>query len=887
MAASSQSEDTASYSATVNAADAAEEPAVDGTSPRMPRTLTEFDLEAPAEEATTLRPSLAGAEIWRNAANRVVVTNRFKSQGQSMPELEFPQEMPELEFPQEVPELAFSQAAFRGHTEVHRLLLDNEGWVPDRPATGTPCVYLRNAPNTTDPVVMRDILQAVCTAEARAEIPVEKRLFPTGKLAPRAVYLFQLGLIGARWELRVRDGAEDAERRCRIAGLALPSKGLVLWRFDARGLIKAAKKLEPPALAMPDAGAAGRSSAGPPLTTEAEIVEELAKTGRHDLGDDRDFYVVRHDQVERQAQLHSAIRAVIEHAQSENAVLVYPDYRDVDAARMFSSIIDRVEFRGPIVSVAVDEQMVFDCPPPIPEPDGYGRVNGKFFAWTGATHCFTIDGDHGYTRSKFTFDHRRLTAALTLALSGRMPSALGRPEDHKKGGTLCAILSGGGRGSLHFVAEGVRQGVPYLVFRGSGRISDYLPATYLQRTSAAFDVHDAAKSVLEQSGTGGTKVDLSDGAAIEAILRGKLVIHELSNGRYPLIRLLQTCFAEKDIALIAALKTRASYISAARRMRTPDKVMLITSLLLGVGLTTLATVLTEYFRDKGSGKNMCVDDTDLVSVGPAVAASDGFREVTCNLAVYPEECNPLDYVLTVLPILLTVLLTMRVDLNYERHIKALDFAAARVDEESWLYRVRAGRYADSDMALSGSGLMDTTSERIKRLTQALVDISEQQLAEVPNWHGMATASGDGFGLEKDAMEDVGTDERGKVYMQRRVQAVAEMVAGVGKHAERKLIFIKGISYLVGATGSILGLLGFTAWVTVTTAIASAISAYNSVSPIEEELRRCRSASRALQTVVLQWEAVPIERRGQQPVLDRLVSRDFSSQGQEIGATCDP
>ena len=37
-------------------------------------------------------------------------------------------------------------------------------------------------------------------------------------------------------------------------------------------------------------------------------------------------------------------------------------------------------------------------------------------------------------------------------------------------------------------------------------------------------------------------------------------------------------------------------------MRTPDKVMLITSLLLGVGLTTLATVLTEYFRDKGSGK---------------------------------------------------------------------------------------------------------------------------------------------------------------------------------------------------------------------------------------------------------------------------------------------
>ena len=86
-------------------------------------------------------------------------------------------------------------------------------------------------------------------------------------------------------------------------------------------------------------------------------------------------------------------------------------------------------------------------------------------------------------------------------------------------------------------------------------------------------------------------------------------------------------------------------------MRTPDKVMLITSLLLGVGLTTLATVLTEYFRDKGSGKNMCVGDTDLVSAGPAEAASDGFKEVTCNLAVYPEECNPLDYVLTVLPIL--------------------------------------------------------------------------------------------------------------------------------------------------------------------------------------------------------------------------------------------
>ena len=84
--------------------------------------------------------------------------------------------------------------------------------------------------------------------------------------------------------------------------------------------------------------------------------------------------------------------------------------------------------------------------------------------------------------------------------------------------------------------------------------------------------------------------------------------------------------------------------------------------------------------------------------------------------------------------------------------------------------------------------------------------------------------------------------------------------------------LKGVGYLVGAGGTVLALLGFEAWVTVTTALVAALAAYNSVSPAEERLRRARAATRALSNYYLQWEGVPSECRWQQPVIDKLVSR---------------
>jgi hypothetical protein len=71
---------------------------------------------------------------------------------------------------------------------------------------------------------------------------------------------------------------------------------------------------------------------------------------------------------------------------------------------------------------------------------------------------------------------------------------------------------------------------------------------------------------------------------------------------------------------------------------------------------------------------------------------------------------------------------------------------------------------------------------------------------------------------------------------------------------------------------VLALLGLEAWVTVTTSFVAALATYNSVSPAEERLRRARAASRTLNNLIVQWDSVATEKRGQQPVIDQLVQR---------------
>lgn len=687
--------------------------------------------------------------------------------------------------------------------EVHQLPLDKHGWVEGRDPSGTRCLYVRDAPNTTDARELRNMFDKVRQREEAEKLPAAARMFPDGRLKTRACYLLNLGLLHSRWELRVRPGREqDASRRCNQAGLVQPSAGgPVMW-----------KKSE-------------------------EDVQESEEARKLDLSDDDpDFTIAEDRQDEKVARLRSSLQALVEQASREQAVIVYPDYGDYDTPHFFYEVLQTCNFVGPLVSVGVHELCQVEFRGPLGKEPGW--QTGVVYA--GASHAFLIAGDHGRAQNNVDFNHLphcRLAAAIASAIAGHS-DVLGCGARQ----TLCGVLTGGGRNCLNQVAEAVRQGVPYLIFEGTGRLADYLPVAYLKRSSPTFNEFVEAQEVVRSTGFNNDP-EPQDGVSVKTILSGNITVHQIKNGVPALVRILQACFVGKDMALSEAQQRWEDCSAQADKLAQPDRWLHAVYLFLSVIVTVLATVSVEIGADE------------------------------CQLSSL--ECHWLQYVVTALPLILSIALSVRGDLQYGQAAKSLNYAAALVDRAIWEYSTRSGMYADlvavkNPIACELGGL-DTTAMRAQKLTQRLVEISNEFEAEVPTRSGLQ-ARRKCESLSKFRAAGFSIDTRGDGYIKERVQRQIERWSSEEKSAERLLLLFRVMSYIFGAAGSILALMGLQGWVTVTTAFVAALATWNSRSPVEERMRRARSTARVLKNVSAQWAAVPAEVRGHQEVMDRLVHR---------------
>ena len=279
------------------------------------------------------------------------------------------------------------------------LLFDQHGWLDGRHAAGNDCLYYRNAPNTTDSDELRSILKKVCDREAQSRIPTSKRLFPDGTLRSRPCYIFTLGLISSRWELRIKGGRElQAKMRCERAGLPLPANhgGLVMFRISEKLLRSDAQSL----LSCKTLGSLELQSLPPMQQGDGTAATKLPE-------EDEDFFVKEERQQEMQSHLRSALQTVIQCAQAEGAALIWPDYNLYDAPKMFASIVETCNFTGPIVAIDVDEAVVVQCDGPVPQPEqicggAWETVGGRSVICRGATHAFlmkeTMDTLEGASR---------------------------------------------------------------------------------------------------------------------------------------------------------------------------------------------------------------------------------------------------------------------------------------------------------------------------------------------------------------------------------------------------------------------------------------------------------------------------------------------------------
>jgi len=196
------------------------------------------------------------------------------------------------------------------------------------------------------------------------------------------------------------------------------------------------------------------------------------------------------------------LSVIVEQAKKEDAAIVVQDWTYLDTNALLLKVIERVGFRGPLVTV---RGSVFNANHPSEANHGgttiFCRAKKTFeedtfvhkrsATFQRATHVFLVNHD---CADQLT--HARMTGVIARALSGHCDSKVANEVGllKKVGGgktfvkkTLCGVLVNGGRLSLHAVGEHVRQGIPYLVLEGSGRLSNYLPIPYVKRFDARFD----------------------------------------------------------------------------------------------------------------------------------------------------------------------------------------------------------------------------------------------------------------------------------------------------------------------------------------------------------------------------------------------------------------
>jgi len=95
---------------------------------------------------------------------------------------------------------------------------------------------------------------------------------------------------------------------------------------------------------------------------------------------------------------------------------------------------------------------------------------------------------------------------------------------------------------------------------------------------------------------------------------------------------------------------------------------------------------------------------------------------------------------------------------------------------------------------------------------------------------------------------------GDTYVQKRLKARLIEQQRLESVLQVRLVALKTFTYLAGAAGSILALLGQSPYVAVTTALTTSVAAWDAMMPLEERLRRLRASSRELSSMSLSWDA---------------------------------
>ncbi|MFL6210134.1 MAG: DUF4231 domain-containing protein [Pyrinomonadaceae bacterium] len=412
----------------------------------------------------------------------------------------------------------------------------------------------------------------------------------------------------------------------------------------------------------------------------------------------------------------------------------------------------------------------------------------------------------------------------------------GQPEAEKAASKLpaVAILAGGGPIAKNEVLRAVRQGLTLIVVEGSGGLADELAAAWKQKDPLP-----------------------DDPVMAEIIADGEIHLHLLSNPVKGIERLIIRELGIDNV-LMQAWEIFADYDLNATIQQKRFRRLQLTTLFIGLLGTALA-IIQQVYAPKDTGGNLLsftwpkdwiVKDAppvDLFSLTPNV---NGHR---------PLIWWTLHYVLILVPIVLTVLVTALNRFKQGSKWLLLRAGAESIKREIYRYRARAMNYKELPEQQLAARVEDVTRRTMRTDVNQSALVPYQKEQGFPPDMDAAAGGDDGFSyLTPDRYVEVRLGDQLRYFRKR---------AG---EEEQLLRWLYWLTFIIGGVGAFLAAIDRQAWIALTTAMVAAIGTYLGYRQTENTLTKYNQAATDLANVKSWWNALSADDQALPVNIDSLV-----------------
>lgn len=413
---------------------------------------------------------------------------------------------------------------------------------------------------------------------------------------PRPVFLLMLGVIGTIYKLRVKAGRSDYL----VARLKVN-------RMEKIDQITAYTK---PAIVRISRSELGKEVFD--LRSKASVFK-LHSTASEPTGEEEDADLEIYVDQEGESQLFNTLCTLVRVAQSRQAVLYIPFYLNEpfnSGAYFFDHVLEVCGFNGPIIVSAPTDTVAFraeDVAAPVENLSNPGEAVtlGRWPCLRRTTHFVGCTAGRNSAWHTGTNLGRQIDMKVSRLLSGRdelggvPPLQNGGPEgdsENEKNPAI-AFAVNGGKSVLWQLAAAAQARLPMLVLEGSGRLCNALPRVWVRRSTKDFNFKEEADAIMTQCGFLGAGDEY--GHLIQQVLRGRLLIHNITARNTMLERVLQREFGFREQCFEEARDRCLEYHLSAERFELPSLLLHMTYL-IGAIVITLLTVVHEQVRSAAS-----------------------------------------------------------------------------------------------------------------------------------------------------------------------------------------------------------------------------------------------------------------------------------------------